>query len=380
MERVTLLIGGDVVPTEPNMSLFREGRIGEAMGGTLFREWLEADIRVFNLETPLTDRDTPIPKAGPNLRAPREAMKGLAQMQPTVVGTANNHIMDQGAPGWADTMEALREQGLKMIGSGERLGRTGGSILLEKKGRKIGLYACAEHEFSIAGEHEPGAEPFDETGSREAIRALRERADFVSVLYHGGKEQYRYPSPELQKRCRGMIEAGADLVVCQHSHCIGCEEKYGGGTIVYGQGNFLFLKRDNEYWKTSLLVRAELGDGKPEISYIPLKQKHPGIEKAEGRDAEEMLKAFRERSRQIQEEGFIGKHYAELARMNRNDLLRRFDLISSTALYRVINRATGKRLDRWYFGKVYRKKKYAMRNAVECETWNELLREALKGD
>ena len=150
MEKVTILIGGDVVPTEPNLALFREGRIEEAMGSSLYRLWQEADIRIFNLETPLTDREAPIPKAGPHLRTPREAVSGIAQMKPTAVATANNHILDQGAQGWNDTIETLESRGIRAFGSGEKRDRTQASLAIEEKGRRIGFYACAEHEFSIA--------------------------------------------------------------------------------------------------------------------------------------------------------------------------------------------------------------------------------------
>ena len=99
---------------------------------------------------------------------------------------------------------------------------------------------------------------------------MKAQCDYAIVLYHGGKEYYRYPSPNLQKTCRKLVEKGADLVICQHSHCIGCEEKYQDGTIVYGQGNFLFDHGDNEYWNTSLLVQIK-DDG--QINYVPLKNK-----------------------------------------------------------------------------------------------------------
>lgn len=71
--------------------------------------------------------------------------------------------------------------------------------------------------------------------------------DYTIVLYHGGKEHYRFPSPNLQKYCRKFIEKGANIVICQHSHCIGCEENYKNGKIIYGQGNFLFDDSDDEY-------------------------------------------------------------------------------------------------------------------------------------
>ena len=97
--------------------------------------------------------------------------------------------------------------------------------IIEKDGLKVGIYVCAEHEFSIATEKLPGANPFDPLWSLDHIQKLKQQCDYVVVLYHGGKEEYRYPSPELQKVCRRISEKGADLVLCQHSNCVGCQEE-----------------------------------------------------------------------------------------------------------------------------------------------------------
>lgn len=141
--------------------------------------------------------------------------------------------------------------------------------IIELDGLKIGIYACAEHEFSIATENASGANPFDPLESLDHVQGLSDKCDYVIVLYHGGKEHYRYPSPYLQKACRKMAEKGADLVVCQHSHCIGCFEEYEKSTIIYGQGNFIFDHSESEFWQTSLLVKIVIDDG-PHISYIPI--------------------------------------------------------------------------------------------------------------
>ena len=82
----------------------------------------------------------------------------------------------------------------------------------------------------------------------------------VIVLYHGGLEKYRYPSPQLRRVCRKFVEKGADLVVCQHSHSVGCMEAFGGGNIVYGQGNLLFARYGGEHWNTGLLIGLDTGD------------------------------------------------------------------------------------------------------------------------
>ena len=55
-----------------------------------------------------------------------------------------------------------------------------------------------------------------------------------------------------------MVEKGVDLVICQHSHCIGCLEEYEESTIVYGQGNFIFDYSDSEFWESSLLIRISI--------------------------------------------------------------------------------------------------------------------------
>ncbi len=143
-------------------------------------------------------------------------------------------------------MEILNRENIKYAGAGNDLKEASKPFVFEKNGIKIGIYCCAEREFSIATENKAGANPFDPLFSLDHIRLLKKDVDYVIVLYHGGKEHYRFPSPNLQKTCRRIVDSGADLVVCQHSHCIGCYEDWETGKIIYGQGNFLFDDSDSE--------------------------------------------------------------------------------------------------------------------------------------
>ena len=90
------------------------------------------------------------------------------------------------------------------------------------KNVKIGIYCCAENEFSIATSQKAGANPFDSLQSFDDVYWLKKKVDFLVVLYHGGIEHYRYPSPNLQRVFRKFADVGADIVIGQHSHCIGC--------------------------------------------------------------------------------------------------------------------------------------------------------------
>lgn len=306
----SMLIGSDLVPTETNYDLFAAGDVRQLAGEALLSELQSVDFRIFNLETPMTDTESPIAKCGPNLITPTRTMPGIKAFAPSLLALANNHILDEGAQGLDSTMHLLKENDIPFIGAGNNLSEARRPYIIEADGKKIGVYNCAEHEFSIAEEDKPGANPFDLLESPDHIAALKEQCDFVVVLYHGGKEHYRYPSPYLQRVCRKIADKGADLVVCQHSHCVGCMEHYNNSVLVYGQGNFLFDHSKSEFWQTSLLVKANFGS-KMEVSFLPLCKRDNMVRLAEGGEAEQILSGFENRSREIVQPGRIAKLYRE---------------------------------------------------------------------
>lgn len=363
-----VIIAGDLVPTQSNMALFNNAEVETLLGEKLFALWNLADFRIFNLETPLADEKNPIKKWGPNLIAPTSAFNGIKALKPSLITMANNHIFDQGVNGLESTEKLLDLHAIPSIGSGANLDQAQRPHIIKKEGLRIGIYACAEHEFSIADEKNPGANPFDPLESLDHIQQLKNNCDYVMVLYHGGKEHYRYPSPELQKVSRKMTEKGADLVICQHSHCIGCSETYHGATIIYGQGNFIFDDSDSEFWQTSLLVKAEMKETL-RIEYLPVIKKGKVIQLAEGEQASKIMEGFLERSRQILDENFVKQEYRKLA-----------DKYMVSYLTKLSGRGKWlSRIDRRIFGNALIKRKYneknllALQNHLECEAHRELL-------
>ena len=98
MKPVRILIGGDVCPRSAVLPCFESG---DAVG--IFHDLLDdfraADLSVINLECPLTDVDSPIPKTGAALRAPSACISALKNTGIHVLNLANNHILDHGASG-----------------------------------------------------------------------------------------------------------------------------------------------------------------------------------------------------------------------------------------------------------------------------------------
>ena len=372
---MNIIIGADLVPTQSNFSLFESGKGTELAGQELYTVLERSSFRIFNLETPLTDRLDPIAKEGPNLSAPTAAAHGYGALHVDLLTMANNHIMDQGASGLMSTVKALDDEGIAHVGTGSDLAEAACPFVFEFENHKIGVYACAEHEFSLARSDGPGANPFDPMYSLDHVEKLKSETDFVIVLYHGGKEHFRYPSPDLQKTCRRLVEKGADLVVCQHSHCIGCEEKYQGATIIYGQGNFIFDDSDDECWQTSLLVQI---DPDFSISYLPLVKAKNGVRLADQDKGNEIMAAFRKRSEEIKTPGFVEERYAQFAESFLGFYLGALSGKRSI-LFRILNKLTKGALLKRYFRFTYgAKNQIRIANYIDCEAHRELLSKALE--
>lgn len=363
-----LCIGADLVPTNNNLLLFDKCCVKDLIGNDLYDFLNKADYRVFNLEVPLVDNEKPIVKCGPSLIAPTSTINGIRGIGVDLFTLANNHILDQDVQGLKSTMRLLSANGIAYVGVGDTLNIASRPYILEKNGLKIGFYACAEHEFSIVCDKLPGANPYDPLYSFDHVRELKKECDFVAVLFHGGKEYYRYPSPMLQRIFRKFAEVGADLVVAQHTHCVGCMEEYLGSTLIYGQGNFLFSMADNEYWNTALLLNIEIeAKGKYRCDFIPIKRHGNGIILDNDRCA---IQGFEERSRKILEPGFIKAEYSRFAKSMCNDYFYRIaGRLAKFLPIRILNKLTNYKV----FSIIYSHDYHAvLENCFECEAHREL--------
>ncbi len=294
------LFVGDVSPTEANAQLFAAGDIDALFGDTLTL-FAGNDLNVINLECALTDAEPPIDKIGPPLKAPTGTAEVLKKVGVTVCGLANNHFFDYGKKGAADTLDALAAARLLSTGFGANREDAAKPLVFEQDGERVCLLAVCEHEYSYALSNRVGCNGFDPFETPLAVREARAKYDRVVVLYHGGKEMCHYPSPRLRAACRAMAKSGADVILCQHSHCIGCYEQFEGCHILYGQGNFHFVKgvvkEMPEIWKSELAVRYDTKTH--EIEFVPTVESGAGIALAKGAEKEKLLADFHARNARL---------------------------------------------------------------------------------
>jgi len=311
-----IIIGGDVVPTKSNETYLMNGQAVSVFNGVK-NTLTSADIAIVNLECPLTNHDVSIKKEGPCLKANPKSIDGLLDAGINVFSLANNHIMDFGAKGLEETLELIAGKQAFSVGAGMNSAKAREILYIQKKGYKVALISSAEHEFSIAQEDQAGANPFDPYDTLEDIRKSKVEADLTIVLYHGGIEHYRYPSPSVQKLCRKMVEQGADVVVCQHSHCIGAYEKYESGHIIYGQGNLLFDVSNHPMWQDGMLLEISLENKNTNIEFIPIVKKDSVIDLADDKDKVNILKNFAERNNQIVSKDFVKNEWGAFCESRR---------------------------------------------------------------
>ena len=136
------------------------------------------------------------------------------------VTLGNNHVLDYGEQGYADTKAALDAVGVGYAGRDE------GKIYETKSGLKIGVYAVS----------------FGKTQQiKDGIAALKaEGAEFIIAALHWGDEG-SYDVNDLQKeQGHAAIDAGADIVIGSHPHTLQPAEEYNGKYIYYSLGNWSF--------------------------------------------------------------------------------------------------------------------------------------------
>ncbi|MBX7249816.1 MAG: CapA family protein [Caulobacteraceae bacterium] len=214
-----------------------------------------SDYAVVNLETPLTRLREPLHAERDYLHwsDPVRAPAALRAAGIDAVGLANNHSMDFGPEGLAQTIDALSRQRLASFGAGRNAAEAASPLLISfprPDGRKatvavFGLFAYrrayAETYGFYAGPDRPGTNLLAPDNFAARVNALRARIPdlFVIAFAHWGRN-YEWRTSAQQRTAHALVDAGADLVIGHHGHALQEVEKYQNRWICYGIGNFMF--------------------------------------------------------------------------------------------------------------------------------------------
>jgi poly-gamma-glutamate capsule biosynthesis protein CapA/YwtB (metallophosphatase superfamily) len=206
-------------------------------------------VTVGNLECVLTAQSTALNKRY-TLPAPPSAVEALSFAGFDVLSLGNNHAMDFGAGGLADTLAALDSAGIAHVGAGTSDPAARTPAILERGGLRFAFLAYVnvpdssgwnfKAESIRATADKPGVAWADPEDIAADVRAARARADFVIVFLHSGIEYNSLPNVVQRTAAHAAIDAGATLVLGTHPHVLQGIEYYHGGLIAYSLGNFVF--------------------------------------------------------------------------------------------------------------------------------------------
>lgn len=263
--RVSFAVAGDVIPHEAV-------RAAAAAQGPDIQGWTSlfsdvadvfhgVDYGFVNLETPVAPAHSHGSKPF-MFDAPLALPQALKASGIKIVSSANNHVMDQGWPGFFETREHLREIGLLFAGSADNAAQTFQPVFTEGSQPnpiKVGWLGMTRwlngnrnpdspdqphvNFFPYPGES-GGAPGADEAQVLAAIKAARAQCDFLVVSIHWGIEYAPAPRPDDVELAHKMLDAGASVIVGHHPHVLQPVETYrtadGRNTVIfYSLGNFL---------------------------------------------------------------------------------------------------------------------------------------------
>jgi poly-gamma-glutamate capsule biosynthesis protein CapA/YwtB (metallophosphatase superfamily) len=255
---VRLAFCGDIALWGKPEKMILDGQ-GKEIAFEVRKIFMEADLAIGNIECPLTDAEEPFWNYFRTLKARKAAGTCLKDLGITVGSLANNHIADYGPQGMADTIAVLEKQGISWVGAGWSPEEARRPLILKKDGLKLGILALAQPEISASTRLGWGAGVLEDDYAFNRMVSLSSEVDIAIAYLHFGVEFSGYPTPQQVRLSRGLVDAGAKLVIGHHPHVPQGYEHYKDGFIAYSLGNFIFDMAGGPHKlpRLGLLVQAD---------------------------------------------------------------------------------------------------------------------------
>src|SRR5499426_931792 len=221
---------------------------GDALG---ILDDLAPDCRLINLETSITRGGDFAPGKEVHYRMNPANISCLTVARPDVCALANNHVLDFGPAGLAETLDTLAGAGLRAAGAGRDAAEAGRAAVASIPDRgRVSVVSCGTVSSGIppqwaAGASRPGVDLLPSLSSQVADQvADRARAgghpgDIAVISLHWGSNWGYEVGREKLAFPHRLIEGGVDLVPAHSPPHPRPIEVYRGKLILYGCGDFI---------------------------------------------------------------------------------------------------------------------------------------------
>ncbi|MGN0350720.1 MAG: CapA family protein [Roseburia sp.] len=279
----TICFAGDISLDEKAVTTANldanDGDISKCISEELIREMQQADLMCLNNEFTYSTNGSPLEGKAYTFRANPNRVEVLEELGGDVVGLANNHVYDYGKQALLDTFVTLEEAGIPYVGAGRNLEEAMEPYYTEIDGKTIAIVAASRAEKNKmtpqATETEPGIlRCYDTELFLQEIAEAKEQADFVIAFVHWGTE-YSTVLEEVQLSTgKEYLDAGADVIIGAHSHCLQEVEYYEGKPIFYSLGNYWFNGKTVDTMLVKLHFYGNENEQQLEAQIVPALQKN----------------------------------------------------------------------------------------------------------
>lgn len=253
------------------------GGIYDCISPELVEVMQAADIMCLNNEFTYSEGGFPLPGKAYTFRAEPGRVEVLGQLGVDAVTLANNHVYDYGPEALLDTFAVLGEAGVPYFGAGRTLEEAMQPLYLEAGGKTVALVAASRAEKNKMTPQATDAEPgilrcYDTELFLQVISEAKAHADFCIAFVHWGTE-YSFDLEQVQPETgRQYLDAGADVVIGAHTHCLQGMEYHDGKPIIYSLGNYWFNDKTLDTMLLQLRFSGDDAQSRVTVRVIPAVQ------------------------------------------------------------------------------------------------------------
>lgn len=274
----TLCFAGDISLDESAVTTAQldasEGDISKCISPELLTIMQEADIMCLNNEFTFSTNGSPMEGKMYTFRANPARVSVLQDMGVDIVQLSNNHVYDYGKQALLDTFDTLEGAGIDYFGAGHNLEEAMAPVYYTIDDKVVAFVGASRAEKNKmtpqATDEKPGIlRCYDTELFLQVIAEADANADFVIAVVHWGTE-YSYDLEEVQLTTgKEYLDAGADVVIGGHSHCLQGMEFYDGKPIVYSLGNYWFNNKTLDSMLIELHFSGNDAEQNLEVRMIP---------------------------------------------------------------------------------------------------------------
>ena len=273
---LTVVLTGDILLDRGVRKAIEKHGVDHLFSDGIDSVFHAAQVVVGNLECPATEIEAPVFKRF-IFRAEPSWLEALKRHGVTHLNLANNHSIDQGRRGLLDTKGNIVKAGMVPIGAGANMSEAAEPVLLAEQPRKVwlvpSLRLALENYAYLPDKPCVSQEPMDSLLQRVYHLRQQDSTAVIIVSLHWGAEHKLEPVPRQRMDAHMLINAGADVLVCHHTHTLQTIEDFHGHMIYYSVGNFIF-DQHKPLNSAACIVQLDITADDVVVNTIPVEIRH----------------------------------------------------------------------------------------------------------